>query len=654
MRILRLIAALGTLLPAGHAFATTATDIPCLASSPPPNPCVVAQDVPVAGGSILDFGTRGLVVTAAGTLDAGIGNMTIRAGSLVLQPGALLVSQGGFIEVDTAAAIEVQAADTKAKVDVSGTSGGDITFGAGGDLTIAGQLLANAGVVTGDGGSIDVTGARVTIGSIAKLAAQGGDGGTGGDISVTSTQGSIALSSTIDTSGGDGGDICIDAATDFTMTASPVLNAKGLGSGSGGDIDITAGGNVSLAGQIVSSAPGGIDSGGYGADLGVDATGVITSDATINVTGGGVDGSAGYVYFDTFGDIVIRKPILASASGSAGSGGGIELDTDNAVIDIRDDLDASGLGTAGSIFAFGWGDVRVGARLTADGPNYPGPVPVPDVWLTGCTMTVTAAGQLSSQGVGGINRIQASGAMTIAGPVIATAANQLEFLDPAAPRIIFYPPSPPPVVVQNTTLIPCGGPVPTTTTTTTTVPGATSTTGTTHPVTTSSTTTSTSMSPTTSLTSSTTTSTSSRPTTTRPTAATCDPPNCDDGDGCTEDRCDPVSGCVSTARVGMDDLACRLELVATTLRSAPAEQVSARLRSRLLAKISRSEKMVAGARKLSGHRQIAKLGRAGKLLQAFIHGVQHGQDRGKLDAGLADELLGLASRADASLQLLTH
>src|SRR5262249_61899064 len=112
------------------------------------------------------------------------------------------------IQVTTPGPSDVQAATNRAKVDVSGTSGGYIDFVAGGDLTIAGQLIAGATVVQGDGGSIDVTGANATLAAGGKISAMGGSNGFGGDVSVTASTGSALVAGTIDASAGrDGGHI---------------------------------------------------------------------------------------------------------------------------------------------------------------------------------------------------------------------------------------------------------------------------------------------------------------------------------------------------------------------------------------------------------------------------------------------------------------
>src|SRR5439155_22946590 len=99
-----------------------------------------------------------------------------------------------------------------------------------------------------------------------------------------------------------------------------VLNAKGGPSGVCDTIDLTAfGGNVTLTGSVAASASGDdILGSGSGGDLSIDANGAITSDATIDVGGGGVDGTAGSVDVSTLGDITVTAAIDASVPGSVG------------------------------------------------------------------------------------------------------------------------------------------------------------------------------------------------------------------------------------------------------------------------------------------------------------------------------------------------
>src|SRR5437016_5412317 len=81
------ISFLSGLLLASAGHASSATDI-CPANA---DPCVVATAKAVAGGSILDFGTRQLDVRMGGSLTVSGGLMTINADSVRLESGGDLI-----------------------------------------------------------------------------------------------------------------------------------------------------------------------------------------------------------------------------------------------------------------------------------------------------------------------------------------------------------------------------------------------------------------------------------------------------------------------------------------------------------------------------------------------------------------------------------
>ncbi|HJQ83152.1 MAG TPA: hypothetical protein VKA21_03690 [Candidatus Binatia bacterium] len=710
MHRLGLALVIATLLPARTVLGTTAAQIPCHASSPAPGPCLITTTVNVTAGSTLDFGTRGVVVAASGTLDAGGGSMFLYAGSVVLQPGALLVSAGARIDVIAKGPIQVQAADTKAKIDVSGPSGGLITLDGDGDVVVAGQLIAMADLVQGDGGALEVNGSSVTITDTAKLAAMGGRNGFGGDVAISAIDTNVVIAGLIDTSSGnDGGYISIDADDDVTTTADAVINGKAGEGGSADSIDITAfTGGASLAGTIDASAGGSLDlGGGSGGDVTVDAITTISSTATIEASGGGPDALGGSVEFTTEGDIVVHGPITASAPGTGGYGGLADFTTTDGLVDLGDDVDVSGASSGGNISAFSFNTVRIVAgRLIADGPNS-------SIDLQGCTVSVAAIAKLSSLGALGDNTVSASGQMTIAGPLVAGRSNRLEYRDPAQPPFVFFPPAPDPTLAVNPDLIPCGGPVtttttsttstttttlvpptttttsvPTTTTTTTLIgPGTTTTTigtpttttatSTTTLAITTSTTTSTTSSTTSTTTTTTTTTTTAAPTTTttstaapsttttqppattttttEPAVAVCTPAECTDGDDCTDDRCDPVRGCLNVPRPGLDLVSCRLDVLATSLLTAPVDDLGGpKARARYSAKVGKARRMVEAARRLKGNRYSAKLRRANRLLAGFTRAIEKAEQRGKMRPELAARLIGLVAGAESSLLPLTQ
>ena len=484
----RLLLVLLGLAVSREALATTAAQIPCQASSPPPGPCVVnttvnltkgcvanpaiacTTDADCGGtvgscrGSLLDFGARGLTLTNNGMLDAQGAALSIKAGSLILQPKGVIQSLGGDVDATTTGVIQLQAnadGSGRSRMDVSSGVAGTVTLVAGGDLTIAGQILAVPNADLEYGGTIDVTGTNVTVVKNAKLSVLGGNSGGGGDMYLTASTGTVSVAGTLEaSSGADGGSIEIDSIGNVTLTADAIMDVHAGAGGDAGMICIIVDvGGVSLAGTVNLSAGGDLINGdGYGGDFEIDANGAVTIATTIDTSGGGTGGSAGDVAIDTSGDITLSGPINAGATGSSGFGGFVDISTTTGMIDVQDDIDAVGPGSGGAISLFSFDDIRIAAHLTADGS-------FPLVDAQGCAVNVTAAGRLSSIGTGGRNTIEASGQATIAGTLQATDANKIEYRDPAKLPVVTGVVTPAATITQNLALLPCGGPPPTTTTT---------------------------------------------------------------------------------------------------------------------------------------------------------------------------------------------
>jgi cysteine-rich repeat protein len=469
-----------SVLVARSALATTADDI----CPPAADPCNVTQNTTVDGlpTTILDFGTRALVIKHGNTLSvaAGFGFITIKAGSLVIEPGAGLVTQGtngnpgGVITVTTTGDINIQAAGTaRGRIDVSGEgSGGTAILNAGGNFNLDGVIDGQSDTSDNDGGEIDVTtGGTITVhGSIDVT---GGSQGSGGTISFEAG-GAVNVVTLLDASGGDtdGGEIDIDSQH-ADISVGP-LSVDGSATGSGGLVDITAQGNITLNGLITGAGAGSGGNGGDGGEVDAIANGTVRVLAQIQLPsgdggfGGTLDLEAG-----SSGDLVISAPLHANGIGTDSCGG------DNTFIAGQNmsfgDLDASGgQGCGGSLianavngtatlsgtvdFENGGGSLvlqaqqivlNAGTDINADGGQ--GSV----VQLTGCQITVASGAKIESIGSPASNLLQASGAMMIAGTVTATSGgtNRFEWL--TSQPTISGTVNPPATIAQNLTLTPC-------------------------------------------------------------------------------------------------------------------------------------------------------------------------------------------------------
>jgi hypothetical protein len=134
----------------------------------------------------------------------------------------------------------------------------------------------------------------------------------------------------------------------------------------------------------------------------------------------------------------------------------------------------------------------------------------------------------------------------------------------------------------------------------------------------------------------------------------CEPPDCNDRDLCTTDTCDAGLGCVHEPLVEFAAVTCQLDTLTNVLSAASSSDLGGPLvQRRFTAKIRKAHRFVDVGEKTTGRRQSGKLRRASTLLDSFIRSVQRGEQRGKIPPALADQLVAIASSAEAALLPLT-
>jgi hypothetical protein len=132
---------------------------------------------------------------------------------------------------------------------------------------------------------------------------------------------------------------------------------------------------------------------------------------------------------------------------------------------------------------------------------------------------------------------------------------------------------------------------------------------------------------------------------------TCDPvlgcqagatPNCNDGDECTADSCDPDVGCVNDGHPNM--AVCRLVSVIDLITETSPDLVGGEnVKKRLLRKVTGAlramQKFYAG----NPRRQRSNQRRAGRQLGNAVDILQNGLRKGTVDPAVGDEILQLMS-----------
>jgi hypothetical protein len=665
------------------------------------DPCVISTNTNVASETVLDIGTRGLVIAPSTTVNVqGAGVLTIRAGSVTLETNAKIVASGanalgGIVTIVSKGPFSMQAGS---QIDVGSGNGGSVDVTAEtGDIVMNGRIKADGSLRQGYGGDVSFTtlAGNITLGGLG-VNTTGGDVFGGGGALFVDAFGSATLAGTMLSKGSDGGDVEIFSGGDTTVQNGVEINLNALDVelGDGGDMDIDAGGDLEFGGTLIATASGdGPENGG---------------------------GDGGYTDFLAIGDILISGTITANGSAD-GAGGDLDLDGMNVTVTGAVTLTGPGQGDGGDVFLLSTGTSTVNATVDvraaisggafgfggsvdviSDGPIVIGPAAVMrttgtyqagSIDLFGCDITIEDGALLESLGPGtatsGTNVVQASGVATIGGVAEATTGNQVfyrEFMPTIAPQAGT---SPAWVVAQKPTLPCCIGCPTTTTTSTTTSTSSTSTTSTSTSSTSTSTssttstsmpgaTTSTSISTSTSTSSSTTsstastTSTSSSTSTTTTTVASTSSTVTSSSTSSTATTLattttievgtttTTIGGTTTTTLSLCDGLAgfeaagCQLGILETDVAVRSDDELGGKRPARGLRK--RIEKSVVFLQRASVETKAKKthrfVKRSRKKLESFEKKVVRFTSKGKIVIGVADPLLSQADEAKVELEAI--
>ncbi|MGH7896302.1 MAG: DUF4215 domain-containing protein [Candidatus Binatia bacterium] len=469
------------------AQATVADDL-CAAVA---NPCVVNATIAITPGSMLDFSGRTLELGGQSTLDVGAGVLIIDAAAVRLLPGSKIlgrgVAAGGNITIRTTGAIDIQGSGpNKGKIDVS-TDGdsGIIDLQAGGNVTIAGQLVAVGSAQYAGGGTIDIlAGGSIVVAPSGDVVVTGGTQGDGGEVFMSAGVG-IDLQNVIEASGGDFGGGTIElTARGGDVIVRQQLNVPGGGfSGDGGIVSLTASGSVQLLAPIDGHAAGDSEDGsGSGGDVDIRAQQAITITGTLSLTAAPPDGEGGSVTLDAGTTITQNAPILVEGQGIDGCGGSVAMTAGGGITLHRFTMNGGSCGGGYAIIRT-LGDLAVPQNINADGATF-GPggsvllagrnvsitnavravssdAEAGSIRVEGCNVTIGPGAELRTIGIGGENTIVASGQASIQGDLLSSTGtipgtNRVLYRNPALPPVFAGATvSPAAVLTVDATLPPC-------------------------------------------------------------------------------------------------------------------------------------------------------------------------------------------------------
>ena len=117
-------------------------------------------------------------------------------------------------------------------------------------------------------------------------------------------------------------------------------------------------------------------------------------------------------------------------------------------------------------------------------------------------------------------------------------------------------------------------------------------------------------------------------------------PDCDDHDGCTDDACDPATGCTHVARTGYAAARCVLDGMDAALNAAGLTDIAPSLRIRVAGLLGKVRAKLSAAESAGqGKRALKPLKAAGKQLKSIGKVVRAALHKRKIYPGLAQKLL---------------
>ncbi len=467
---------------------TTANDL----CSPTANPCWVSTAHDVSPGSLIDVGTRRLVITSAGRLTLSSGVMTLRAQRLEIESGGELLARGTSSTPGATVVVQAGEAVVAGTIDASGAPGGIVIIESAGAFTLGGLLSVSSRSGDAAGGTASVQAASITVSGT--LNAQGGRDDDGGEIDIAADR-EISVSGSIDASGGDGGAVEVHSeggAITLTSTSAAKADAT-IGGGYGGEIELSASGGRIVIDGLLSAAGrrGSLDTGGGdGGSITITATGDIAgtrSTARVSATGGGPDGFGGSIELATSGTVQILARLEIQATGTDTSGGTLVIDATGAVtlsaaidasggdggeVEVTSssgdviltagasvDARASGGGDGGDLSVSSAGQLAINSVLWTDGGLAEGGTGGM-IGLTACTVRLNQGGTASSQRSGGANVVIGRDRTIVAGQLLADPAsgrNEIRFADMGYEPAILPGAVVSPAALQiiDTSIVPC-------------------------------------------------------------------------------------------------------------------------------------------------------------------------------------------------------
>jgi hypothetical protein len=332
--------------------------------------CTISKVFAVADRCILDFGTRNL--SLSGTLAIRGNFVGLNAGSLTIVPGGFIDGRsddpetaGGEIDIVTSGSVTLQRSGAvNGRIDVSGGTAGTVDIEAGGNVTVAGRITGDSG----DGASacffIDAGGDIVfTAGSA--VSASGGITGFGGDAAFNAG-GNVTLADELVLTGTSGGTLAISAVGAVVIDS---VRANSVAQGDGGSITIDAA-SLQVTGILNCRADDGEGASGGSITLNTFAGNIYLGDSLLT-EGGAPDGNGGDIKLDSEQGVTLAAGFQLSSRGNGADesfGGDVSLEARDAIT-LQGKIDSSGGALAGNVAITSGATIALNGLIDASGRN---------------------------------------------------------------------------------------------------------------------------------------------------------------------------------------------------------------------------------------------------------------------------------------------
>ena len=469
---------------AGEAAALNQPDQFCIG-----DPCVIASPKAADPDITLDFGTRAVVLQSTLELlplaDGSIGSLTIQAGRFSIVgngqlKGSSSSKQAGKVTINVVTDIQIDDTLASGAVRLSGQNGGTLTLTTtSGSVSGAGRFVLFGDGTQASGGTLAInSAAAVTL--TGQLDIGGGPQGNGGELDINAG-GNVSVTNQIDLAAGTGGVLDLSAGGSLTLGAIDLFANGDVGDA--GQAFIDAGGDVDFLGVFDGRGSDAGENCGDGADVDVSAGGDITIAAEWHMQGRGLDCTGGMLALDG-ARVFVQSLMDLSGTGTEGYGGDFDI-FGGTLVRITGDIALDGGQGGGGDFSFPCGgDIEILADIGAQGRTGASPggsssdvtasrltiarhidtsgggtaVAGSDLTLTACDLITQFGADIRSTGSKGSVLVIARDTLTLRGRFAASAVGGITLrytskVDPPDTTGTIF--SPQPTRVVDPTLIPC-------------------------------------------------------------------------------------------------------------------------------------------------------------------------------------------------------